>query len=693
MSKERKNTNEEGTNQVLARAAKLRASIVHHDYHYHVLDAAQIPDGEYDKLFADLRALEGAHPELVDPDSPTQRIGGAPRNRFSKVTHSHPMLSLSNAFNDDDATQFDHRVRARLGLGEHEEVEYDAEMKLDGVAINLHYENGRLKTGATRGDGTHGEDVTENIRTIKSIPLRLRGNDIPPNLEVRGEIYMPLDRFRRLNEERRSRGEREFVNPRNAAAGGVRQLDPQETRSRGLRFLCHGIGDSSQVPSATTQLKLFHQLNEWGIPTSPHARAVKGAGGCAHYYNDAAAKRESLDYEIDGIVYKVNRLEDQKRMGTMARAPRWAIAHKFPAQEAVTRIVAIDIQVGRTGTLTPVARLEPVFVAGATVTNATLHNEDEIARKDLRVGDRIVVRRAGDVIPQVLRALDTERREPNAKPFAMPSTCPACKAPTTRMQGQAATRCTAGLKCPAQRKEAVRHFAGREAMDIEGLGDKLIDQLVEARLVATLGDLYRLKDKHREVAALERMGEQSTLNLLDAIERTKGAELQRFIYALGITEVGRTVSARLAEHFGNLETIRTANETELAQVEDIGPIIAQYLTAFFEDNENTKLVDELAATVRPQAVIARPTKQGEGSEAYPLAGEIVVLTGTLVSMTRSKAKAKLKDLGAKVSDSVSKKTTVLVCGKNPGSKRERAQTLGVRIVEEESLERMFQTAT
>ena len=664
----------------LRRVSELRDSIARHDHLYHVLDAPEIADGEYDRLFAELVSLEATHPGLADPDSPTQRVGGAPVEGFSEVAHDVPMLSLANAFDEAGVAEFDRRVRDRLEIGEGEEVEYVAETKLDGIAVSLRYEGGRLAVAATRGDGTRGEDVTSNVRTIRSIPLRLRGAGVPASLEVRGEIYLPLDRFARLNEEQRERGEREFVNPRNAAAGGLRQLDPRETRSRRLMFFCHGAGDASGVPSAGTHLDLLRRLNEWGLRTSPDVRDVRGVDGCIAYYREIEARRPALGYQIDGVVYKVNRLEGQRRLGAVARAPRWALAHKFPAEEADTRLIGIEIQVGRTGTLTPVARLKPVFVGGVTVTNATLHNQDEIERKDVRVGDRVVVRRAGDVIPQVLRVVDPESRDPEAPKFAMPSACPACGAAAIRVEGQAATRCSAGLECPAQRKEAIRHFASRRAMDIEGLGEKLVDQLVESGFVAAVADLYRLNERRDEIAALERMGELSTDNLLAGVEKSRGLPLPRFLYALGIPDVGEATAGSLARHFGKLFRLREADEAALAEVRDVGPVVAAHVVAFFKANR--EVVDDLMVAARPGTVpVERPESLDEAAP-LPLAGEVVVLTGALSAMTRDEAKETLEDLGAKVTGSVSKRTTLVVCGESPGSKRDRAEALGIRTLDE-----------
>ena len=598
------------------RAAELRETVARHDHFYHVLDAPEIADAEYDRLFAELLALEAAHPELADPDSPTQRVGGPPSEGFAEVVHEVPMLSLANAFDESGVADFDRRVRERLELADGEEVEYVAETKLDGIAVSLRYEDGRLAVASTRGDGTRGEDVTANVRTIRSIPLRLAGSGYPGSLEVRGEVYLPLDRFERLNEEQRERGEREFVNPRNAAAGGLRQLDSRATRTRRLMFFCHGTGDASAIASAPTHHDLLRRMDEWGLRVSPDVRVVRGVSGCVAYYREIEGRRESLGYQIDGVVYKVNRLEDQRRLGAVSRAPRWALAHKFPAEEAITRLLGIDVQVGRTGSLTPVARLDPVFVGGVTVTNATLHNQDEIVRKDVRVGDRVVVRRAGDVIPQVLGVGPKWRRATDAPVFEMPDECPVCGGPVARMEGQAATRCTAGLGCPAQRKEAIRHFASRRAMDIEGLGEKLVDQLVETRLVETVADLYRLKEHRDEIAALERMGELSTDNLLAGVEKSRGLALPRFLYALGIPEVGEATAGSLARHFGKLFRIREADEAALAEVRDVGPIVAAQVVAFFEANR--EVVDEVNVAARPARVpVERPDAEGGRRVAAP----------------------------------------------------------------------------
>ena len=662
-------------------AEQMRATINRHDHLYHVLDTPEIADSEYDQLLTKLKKLETEHPELIRPDSPTQRVGGTPLKGFAVAIHEPPMLSLANAFEDNDVAEFDKRVRNTLGNQE-KDIEYIAETKIDGIAISLRYENGHLAIGATRGDGTHGEDVTSNVRTIRAIPLHLRGNSFPTNLEVRGEIYLSYQQFEVLNKRHKTRGEREFANPRNTAAGGLRQLDPEACRARGLTFFAHGAANAREITGTQTQSELLRKLNEWGFRTCPDVRKVRGMRECMEYYHEIGARRSHMSYPIDGVVYKVDDFSEQQRLGTVSRAPRWAIAHKFAAEEAVTELLAIDVQIGRTGALTPVARLKPVHVGGVTVTNATLHNENELERKDIRVGDRVVVRRAGDVIPQVLRVVDPEQRKPGAPVFKLPTTCPACGGATTRTEGQSATRCTSGLRCPAQRKQTIRHFAKREAMDIEGLGEKLIDQLVEANLIITVDDIYQLHEHRSSIETLEHMGEQSTTNLLAAIERSKSATLPRFLYALGIMEAGRSVSAALAEHFGELDAVRKADETQLADVEDIGPIIANYVSTFFRNEANRRVIDDLSKAIQPTPVEKR--SNGKNERTTGLSGAVVVLTGTLYNMTRSEATSRLKKLGAKVTGSVSKKTTLVVCGDKPGSKQDRAEKLGIQIVDEES---------
>lgn len=662
------------------RAAELRTAINDHDHLYHVLDTPEIDDAEYDKLFAELEAIENRRPALRHPDSPTQRVGGAPLDRFEAAVHDPPMLSLANAFEADDVTAFDTRVRKCLG-GQETDIAYLAETKIDGVAISVRYEEGRLTVAATRGDGTRGEDVTANVRTISAVPLRLRTQEWPRELEVRGEIYISDAQFEALNARARNKGDREYANPRNAAAGALRQLDPQACRARGLTFYAHGAGAGARI--ANGQHALLERLARWGFRTCPDARKVHGADGCIDYHRDIEARRATLGYPVDGVVYKVDAIDAQGKLGTVSRSPRWAVAHKFAAEEAVTTLLAVDVQVGRTGTLTPVARLKPVSVGGVTVTNATLHNEDEMRRRDIRIGDDIVIRRAGDVIPQVLRGATPDRAGVERPIFTLPERCPACDGPTARSEGHTALRCTSGLGCPGQRKSRVRHFAKRDALDIEGLGEALIAQLVDAGLVTTPADLYTLAGKREAVAALERMGAQSTSNLIDAIEKTKGAPLARFLYALGIVEAGRSVSRALARRFATLEAVRNADESALGEVDDVGPIIAHYVADFFRDTANAAIVDRLAAAIEPTGEPrSEPTSQGN---APVLTGEVIVLTGALETMTRNEAKDHLEARGAKVSSSVSKKTTLVVCGANPGSKLTRAEALGVRVVGEDHL--------
>jgi len=628
---------------VRKRIEALRAEIENHNYRYYVLDEPSVPDAEYDRLLRELESLEAEHPGLRTPDSPTQRVGGQPLAGFEEVRHRTPMLSLANAFSDEEVEAFHQRVIKGL---ETEHADYVAEPKLDGVAISLRYEHGHLVQAATRGDGATGEDVTANVRTIAAIPLRLRGEGWPAEFEVRGEIYMPLAGFRNYNQRAREEGLKELVNPRNAAAGSLRQLDPRITATRPLAFFTYGAVGGDDLPeSHYEQLQL---LREWGFPVNPEVRRVRDAEGCLAYYRELGEKRASLAYDIDGVVFKLEHREQQRTLGFVSRAPRWAIAQKFPAQEEITRLEGIDIQVGRTGALTPVARLAPVFVGGVTVTNATLHNLDEIRRKDVRVGDWVVVRRAGDVIPEVARVVP-ERREGEPAPFEMPSACPVCGSDVEREEGEAVFRCTGGLVCAAQRVRSIQHFASRKAMDIEGLGDKLIDQLTETGLVHSVADLYALD--RDQLAALDRMGEKSADNLLAQLERSKTPDLGRFLYALGIREVGEVTAASLARHFGTLDRIAAASEEDLLDVPDVGPIVAGHVHAFFREEHNLEVLRQLeTAGVRWQPV---EVPRGE----QPLAGQTWVLTGAL-GMPRARAKGLLESLGARVTGSVSAKTDV-----------------------------------
>ena len=662
------------------RISELRSEITLHDYRYYVEDAPTIPDAEYDRLLRELQALETEFPDLVTPESPTQRVGGEPMEGFATVRHQTPMLSLANAFSNEEIEQFHDRVIRGL---ETEHADYVAEPKLDGVAISLLYRDGRLQRAATRGDGATGEDVTSNVRTITAIPLQLEMRQSkqtwPETIEVRGEIYMPLSGFEDYNARARESGEKELVNPRNAAAGSLRQLDPRITAQRPLAFYAYAVVAAEGMPES--HFDALQQLRSWGFPVNPEIRRVRDAGGCASYYEEMSAKRDSLPYDIDGVVYKVDNREQQRTLGFVSRAPRWAIARKFPAQEEITRLLEIDVQVGRTGAITPVARLEPVFVGGVTVTNATLHNLDEIQRKDVRAGDWVVVRRAGDVIPEVARVV-MERREGDPEPFRMPEHCPVCGSAVERDEGEAAFRCTGGLFCGAQRIRSIQHFASRRAMDIEGLGEKLVVQLVEAGMVESIADLYRLD--REQLVSLERMGEKSADNLLEELEKSKNPELDRLLYAMGIREVGEVTARSLAKHCRTLEALGEADEEDLIEVEDVGPVVASHVHAFFREQHNTDVIAALQrAGMHWQAV------EESGGE-QPLAGQAWVLTGTL-SMPRARAKTLLESLGARVTGSVSSRTSVVLAGEAAGSKLRKAEKLGVEIVDEEAFRALLES--
>lgn len=663
---------------VKCRAEELREQINLHNYRYYVLDDPQVPDSEYDRLMRELQGLEAQYPDLISADSPTQRVGAQPLDGFGEVQHQVPMLSLDNAFSDQEMIDFDRRVKERLG-SDHA-IAYSAEPKLDGLAISLRYEQGVLVQGATRGDGSKGEDVTQNVRTIPSVPLRLLGDDWPEVLEVRGEIYMPLAGFNQLNIRAQANGEKGFANPRNAAAGSLRQLDPRITTQRPLAMYCYGFGEISSGPLAATQSESIRRLADWGLRVSPEMRVVNGVEGCLEYYAQIGERRSSLDYDIDGVVFKVDSFQFQQQLGFVSRAPRWAIAQKFPAQEEMTQLLAIDIQVGRTGALTPVARLQPVTVAGVTVTNATLHNEDEIKRKDIRVGDTVIIRRAGDVIPQVVRSIP-EQRPQDAQPFQMPVQCPECGSDVIRDEAEAVIRCSGGLFCPAQRREAIKHFAARRAMDIEGLGDKLVDQLVTVGLVKTPADLYRLELS--ALQSLERMGKKSAENLLEALEKSKQTTLGRFLFALGIREVGETTANSLANYYGTLDRLMQADVEALQRVPDVGPVVAQHLETFFKQAHNQEVIQDLLNAGVRWAPISVPD---EASQI--LAGKTFVITGTL-SAPRDEIKQKLLNLGAKVTGSVSKKTDYLIAGADAGSKRSKAESLGITILDESALEHLL----
>lgn len=661
---------------VAARVAQLRIEIEQHNHRYYALDDPSISDAEYDQMFRELQQLEALHPEFLASDSPTLRVGGAPLKAFREVQHDTPMLSLNNAFSEAEVRAFDARIRETLGA---DDVEYAVEPKFDGLAITLTYRNGVFVQGATRGDGSVGEDVTENLRTVRDIPLRL--SESISELEVRGEVLMFSSDFAALNEMQRSKGEKEFVNPRNAAAGSLRQLDSRITASRRLSFFAYGVGRSVGMTLPKEHHQQMVLLQRLGVAVAHQRRLVRGAAELLAYFADMGAMRATLPFAIDGVVYKVNDMQLQQQLGYVSRAPRFAIAHKFPAEEAVTTLLDIEIQVGRTGALTPVARLAPVFVGGVTVTNATLHNEDEIRRKDVRVGDTVVVRRAGDVIPEVARVV-LERRPSAAREFLMPSACPVCGSHVEKAEEEAIWRCTGGLFCPAQRKQALLHFASRRAMNIDGLGDKLVEQLVDDNLVRTPADLYRMG--LLAVVNLQRMGEKSAVNLLAAIEHSKKTTLARFIFALGIRTVGEATAKDLALHFGSLHALLEAEEQALLQVRDVGPVVARSIVTFLAEAHNVEVIEQLRA-----CGVSWPEQASVRSAVLPLTGKTFVLTGTLVGISRDQAKEKLEAMGAKVSGSVSKKTDFLVAGEEAGSKLEKARALGVAVLDEAQLNAML----
>ena len=660
----------------VARINALREEIREHNYLYYVLDAPDIPDAEYDRLMQELQALEKTHPELITADSPTQRVGAEPLSAFQQVRHSVPMLSLNNAFSDEEIEDFCRRIRERLDI---ETIEFVAEPKLDGLAVSIRYENGHLTQCSTRGDGQTGEDVTHNVKTIHSVPLRLRG-DVPALLEVRGEIFMPKAGFEKLNQQQTEAGEKTFANPRNAAAGSLRQLDPKVTATRPLAIYLYGLGQVSGEFAFESHFDMLQSLKAFGLPVCPEIKIVQDAKGCLQYYAQLGKKRDALPYEIDGVVYKVNNLDQQQQMGFVARAPRWAIAHKFPAHEEMTRILDIDVQVGRTGALTPVARLEPVFVGGVTVTNATLHNQDEIDRKDFRIGDTVIIRRAGDVIPQIVSVVQS-RRPANTKKFHLPSKCPICGSDVERDEGEAVVRCTGGLYCSAQQKEAIKHFASRKAMDIDGLGDKLVEQFFEESLIKNVADLYDLK--FDDLVKLERMGEKSVNNLLQAIAKSKNTTLARFLYALGIREVGEATAQALATHFKKFDKIMSADAETFQTVPDVGPVVAKHLETFFQQKHNQEVIAKLLSVINLPDIVESTAKQVLEKKTF-------VLTGTLSSMGRNEAKAKLQALGAKVTGSVSAKTSYVIAGADPGSKVDKAEKLGVRILTETEFDELLQ---
>ena len=668
--------------QAQRRINELREEINNHNYLYYVLDSPEIPDSEYDRLLRELESLEQQYPDLIQSDSPTQRVGATPLDAFTEVQHEVPMLSLGNAFSDQEIIDYDRRVRDGIDNENQKHIEYAAEPKLDGLAISILYKEGELTRAATRGDGRTGENVTLNIRTIEAIPLKLRGTDYPKTLEVRGEVIMTKEGFTRLNEQQREKGEKLFVNPRNAAAGSLRQLDPRITATRPLSFFSYGVGLVEGMTLPKKHSQIMDKLKSWGLRINPESRVVQDAQGCLDYYQALEKKRNTLPYEIDGIVYKVDDINAQEVLGFVSRAPRWAIARKFPAQEEMTKVIAIDIQVGRTGALTPVARLEPVFVGGVTVSNATLHNQDEIDRLDIRVGDTVIVRRAGDVIPQVVSVVKT-KREGKPRRFHLPATCPVCGSETARFEDEAVTFCTGGLYCEAQRKEAIKHFASRRAMNIDGLGDKLVEQLVDEGLVHDIADLYKLEVK--ALCKLERMAEKSASNLVSALEKSKNTTLARFIFALGIHNIGETTALTLANNLTSLENIMAADEETLLAIPDVGPVVAENIITFFKQTHNQEVIDKLL-----KAGIHWPAIKVKTSEEQPLLGKTFVITGTLETMGRNDAKAALLERGAKVSGSVSKKTDYVVVGENPGSKADKAAELGVAILDEKSLIKLLE---
>jgi DNA ligase (NAD+) len=667
------------------RAAELRRQLNHHAHLYYVLDTPEVPDAEYDKLFQELQALEEADPALRTPDSPTQRVIGQVLTGLVPVKHTVPMLSIRTETDTTagGAEAFDARVRRELGLGADDPpVTYAAELKFDGLAINLRYEDGVLVQAATRGDGETGEDVTHNIRTIGQVPLRLQG-DAPPVLEVRGEVYMRRDHFERLNERQRDKGARTFINPRNTAAGAVRQLDSRGLADKKLSFFAYGLGDTQGWTCPPTHSAALDAIAAFGVPVNADRAVVQGSAGLAAFHQAIAAKRDALPFDIDGVVYKVDDRALQQKLGFVSREPRWAVAHKYPAQEQLTRVLGIDIQVGRTGKLTPVAKLEPVFVGGTTISNATLHNEDETRRKDVRIGDTVIVRRAGDVIPEVVGVVPDKRPADAGEPFdlykRLGGKCPVCASPIEREEGGADWRCSGGITCPAQRKQALLHFAGRRAMDIEGLGDKLVDQLVDGGIVKAVPDLYRLG--LAKLTALARMGEKSAQNLLAGIEKSKSTTLGRFLYSLGIRQVGETTAKDLARHFGNIDRLMDARVEELLEVKDVGPIVAESIRHFFDQPHHREIVEQLRAVG-----VHWPDQAGTANDApRPLLGKTLVLTGTLPSLSRDEAKELIEAAGGKVSGSVSKKTNYVVAGEEAGSKLDKARELGVDVLDEAGL--------
>lgn len=665
----------------LQRIEALRAQLNEYNYQYYVLDEPTVPDAEYDRLLRELQTLEDANPSAFSAQSPTQKVGGAALSSFSQVEHEVPMLSLDNAFTEEEMLAFNQRIADRLG--QDSVFTYCCEPKLDGLAVSIVYEDGYLTRAATRGDGKIGENITQNVKTIKNIPLRLRGDDVPAWLEVRGEVFMPKAGFLKLNEQQAAKQQKTFANPRNAAAGSLRQLDSKITASRPLAFYAYSMGlvQSPKTPLSHSHYGRLKQLSEWGVPTCKETQVVSNVQGCLAYFEKLGARRAALDFEIDGIVFKIDDLTLQERLGFVAKAPRWAIAHKFPAQEAVTTLHDVEFQVGRTGAITPVARLEPVFVGGVTVANATLHNQDEIQRLGVKINDKVVIRRAGDVIPQIVSVV-TAQRPDNAYEIVFPQTCPVCESPVEKVANEAVARCTGGLVCGAQRKQALIHFVSRKALDVDGLGDKLVETLVDQKLVQTPVDLFHLE--LAQLTSLERMGDKSALNVLQALENAKRTTLAKFLYALGIREVGETTAANLAQHFCTLSALAEASIEALMAVDDVGQVVAQHVHAFFQSPSNQAIIEGLQ-----RAGVTWPTIEVKAPDDLPLHGQTFVLTGTLAAMGRNDAKALLQQLGAKVAGSVSAKTDVLVAGEKAGSKLTKASSLGVTVWDEEQMLAFF----
>jgi DNA ligase (NAD+) len=660
--------------ETVAEVQELRGELQRHNYRYYVLDDPEIPDADYDRMMRRLQELEARYPQLITSDSPTQRVGGTPLTAFATVAHEMPMLSLDNAFSEEEMRAFDRRIRERLQ--DDSEIEYACEPKLDGIAVSLLYQDGLLVRAATRGDGTQGEDITQNVRTINAVPLRLMGKGYPAVLEVRGEIYMPRAGFEKLNTEARAKGEKLFVNPRNAAAGSLRQLDARITARRPLDIGVYGVGRvEGRLPDE--HIATLETLKTWGLHINAEVTTAQGIDGCLKYYRGLEERRASLSYDIDGVVFKVNRRDLQEELGFVARAPRWAVAYKFPAQEEMTRLNDVEFQVGRTGAVTPVARLEPVFVGGATVSNATLHNRGEIDRLGVKIGDTVIVRRAGDVIPQVVSVVASKRPE-DARDIEFPDHCPVCGSPVESVPGEAVARCDGGLVCPAQRKQAIIHFASRKALDIDGLGDKLVEQLVDRELVTAVADLFHLRREQLE--GMERMGTKSAENLLKALESSKLTTLPKFIYSLGIREVGEATARNLARHFGTFNALANADEQALQEVNDVGPVVAHFVAEFFQQPDNRQAVQALR-----EAGVTWQEEDPVDRESLPLTGLTYVITGTLEAMSRDQAKEALEALGAKVAGSVSKKTDYLVAGPGAGSKLQKAQDLNVDIMDEGAL--------